>query len=1429
MLLETIVAVSLLAVGKGGEATAERLAAEKALVERCSIRQVNPLALQTPIVAGGQARAIICCADEPAWRESAMAVRRAVREATGVELPLVSDRELTAEQFAGNNLILVGHLDNNRWVARLYHNFFVCLDQGFTGRKGYVIRTVHDPFGTHHNQILLGGSFAEGTRRAAEAFGKLVRSKAARGELVLDRLLELEFDPDQRQGEALEPLAEKQRAAAIANGRRLMLSPGQARSGVGQLIDHGVRYHRTGDPACAAVCRELLLALEEYHRTDPHNVAHGMRRYDRDFRDAYTYEVAIVWDLVEECGLFSDAERLAITNLLVRLGLECVVYQGWDRAASIERWAQNTRIVHNHLTFPALGVLFAGNYLKRHYGVGYVDDWLTVAHGIFNGQKHWSKPLEDSASYQWIPVIHTMIYSLAEDDRTFFEEGHARSAANVALMVTDNAGYQAAFGDYPALTSSSCVPPVLQVAGWYYRDRGFLWGAELAGRSTHFYVGQPYNSAVPGQAPADHVGLRVARLEAESYEAAKRTPKGEGPNLPLAQVFDKLTLRAGWQRGDEFLMLDGFGRGNHMHFDVNAIVSYSAGGWPLLVDGEYIKSMPKYHNSLVVLRDGAAEPAPAVAGLARAEDFGGPAYARTWVEGYSGARWTRTLLWQPGDCLLVADEALAQEPGRYTLRCCWRPWGLATLAGDRLDVTHGPVRLTLVNGDGAPCTLETMKKVDDLPVSRLAQQVSLDLTPGQSYRFVNLLRAEPSDGKTPLAARRIAPDAFVLQRGPRSDVAAFGPGETRLPGVDTDAEFLLLGAGRLLAVGVSRLACGQDVLRADAPVSLALDFSTRRGRLIATAPARLTLRVGPRCLVRLGDKELRADESGNAVVSAAAGSTPIELAAATVPAWLAEAHGRLVALPGAAARSTSTDPAAVKLAAAWKLPGLEPPLEKTPVKSLQSSIPTAGSYKLENLTDGTRSGSISSALWARGKNVTITAELPEAIAVRGVALYEWQGNPGWGIGRREVELSCDGFQKDVRRVRVTFQPSGRFGSPECENVRMEAALRQQARQVRITLTPASAKQSCYLSELEVLAVPAGKRVPLNALAAGDLDGDGRQEIVMAGESGRIMAVTDRGQARWTYDTESASPVDALACADVDGDGRAEVLFGGRSARLGLLGGDGRLRWQATPPRYRGLPSDVKTVFPGDVDGDGRPEILCGALSWQYFAYDRAGQMLWSSVIYAHSATVGCACDLDGDGRQEIIAGNAYYQLNALRPDGRRLWVAGTTTPEMTAVAAGNVDAGPQPEVLCGMDGGDLFAFDGAGKPLWRTNLGDRVNRILLVNLDADPAQEIVCAADSASVVALKGDGRVLWRSFLPGGCSDLAVQGQGSAATIAAAAGPAGFVLLDARGHIHARAATAAKAERLVLAGPQAVVATQSGEMEAFGLPTTPFANAPDR
>ncbi|MBU0607442.1 MAG: hypothetical protein KKI08_06120 [Armatimonadetes bacterium] len=118
-------------------ATPEELAQQQALLKSMEVPpgQLMSASLDTPLVVDGRAKAVICHADDPAWRQVALTVQQAIADATGVTAPLVTDQQLAPDDFLKDGpVILLGHLDNNRHVARLYHNFFVCLDQGYTGR-----------------------------------------------------------------------------------------------------------------------------------------------------------------------------------------------------------------------------------------------------------------------------------------------------------------------------------------------------------------------------------------------------------------------------------------------------------------------------------------------------------------------------------------------------------------------------------------------------------------------------------------------------------------------------------------------------------------------------------------------------------------------------------------------------------------------------------------------------------------------------------------------------------------------------------------------------------------------------------------------------------------------------------------------------------------------------------------------------------------------------------------------------------------------------------------------------------------------------------------------------------------------------------------------------------------------------------------------
>ena len=155
----------------------------------------------------------------------------------------------------------------------------------------------------------------------------------------------------------------------------------------------------------------------------------------------------------------------------------------------------------------------------------------------------------------------------------------------------------------------------------------------------------------------------------------------------------------------------------------------------------------------------------------------------------------------------------------------------------------------------------------------------------------------------------------------------------------------------------------------------------------------------------------------------------------------------------------------------------------------------------------------------------------------------------------------------------------------------------------------------------------------------DLDGDKRPEIVAG------TTIFRRSAKDGTWKGEPFAPAftkTRVAAADLDGDGRLEIVLSeGESAK-------GRLVW-CKPPSWTPHPLREDLFHPhslaiADFDGDGLPDILVAEMGLgqnknpRMFIYRNCGrgrfeEVLISQGVPTHEAKVG---DVNGDGRPDIV-------------------------------------------------------------------------------------------------------------------------------------------------------------------------------------------------
>lgn len=184
-------------------------------------------------------------------------------------------------------------------------------------------------------------------------------------------------------------------------------------------------------------------------------------------------------------------------------------------------------------------------------------------------------------------------------------------------------------------------------------------------------------------------------------------------------------------------------------------------------------------------------------------------------------------------------------------------------------------------------------------------------------------------------------------------------------------------------------------------------------------------------------------------------------------------------------------------------------------------------------------------------------------------------------------------------------------------------------------------------------------------AAGDVDGDGLEEIVVMWPDRLhvVDGVTGTAQVvRQAYgyglnplfESDSFVGYAFPAVVDLFGDDRPELLWGHCGYLNAVLDGDGQRIWQ-TP--YRNNTEVQSLMGVGDSDGDGTVELLASTAEGVrlFRATDGAVLLEFDDGIRAHTDVV--SGDVDGDGRDEFLFGSGTKLICVEQEEGtlRRAW------------------------------------------------------------------------------------------------------------------------------------------------------------------------------
>ncbi|HOJ10677.1 MAG TPA: hypothetical protein PK733_08805 [Clostridiales bacterium] len=588
------------------------------------------------------------------------------------------DKEILYD--ARGHVILIGNLSDSKCLKELYYKQLAVTDLHYPGLEGYEIRTLINPLGTGYNIIQIGYSDEKGLSKAIDIFcSEITLSSDSNSKTMPSSNLDatafsIRYFNDLKPTRLHFPEGKVQE---LLNSSYSLDDP--TIHYTAPIDEVGYLAYLTGNKKLLDLYYnswKVLLKLEYGH----------LKLHKR----------VVCWRLHEITGMVPEEIRSDIVNF----------FYGWaDGDEGVGSILRNIYQMpdfprQNHGLIPSMGLVLLHDYFTKYYPeLQRPAVWRETAdrvHSVyFNG--NW-KPLCDGLCHGWWLSQPAMLeYGLFDDEHKYFENGGAGNAALCAMAVVNNEGWLPNSGDSDIIRQFPGY--VLDMTSEYYRNGKAKYISNLAPIWRRGYSGpisflpRMYDIGLKPEEPEELIGVTVIPIDPNVYNAWRDYPDiahmvaDTPPVAPIEKCFDKLAVRTGFNRKDEFLLIDGLGGGSHSYADAMGILDYEKYGVSFVVSEDQLYWIePENHSMVTMYRDGKANKIPSFAEIDKIEEISGDKiYISMILKNKEEADWRREIYFIPDKFVMINDTIIANEEGDYSLETHFRTPGYVEINGNNFQ------------------------------------------------------------------------------------------------------------------------------------------------------------------------------------------------------------------------------------------------------------------------------------------------------------------------------------------------------------------------------------------------------------------------------------------------------------------------------------------------------------------------------------------------------------------------------------------------------------------------------------------------------------------------------------------------------------------------------------------------------------------------